>query len=179
MPLRQPPFTTKSSYPLIVSKQASNFTSMAMKSPLLISLLVIVLVASQAEAQLGTGLLSLLNIGGTVFCSVNGNAITNATTPTPPFANALVQLSCGGNVISSALTNGSGVFSIVLNPLQFLLTNLLSSCNVVVASPLSSCNASLPSTGILQAPLQLAGTVLRGILNIVNLIPGTFQLVGI
>ncbi|KAL8238716.1 hypothetical protein R6Q59_015283 [Mikania micrantha] len=151
---------------------------MAMKSIIIMALLV-VSVASQAEAQLLTGLFSLLNIGGTVFCSANGNAIANATTPTPPFANALVQLSCGGNVISSALTNGSGVFSIILNPLQFLLTNLLSSCNVVVASPLSSCNSSLSSTGVLQAPLQLAGTVVRGLLSILNIIPGTFQLVGI
>ncbi|XP_076881356.1 phylloplanin-like [Bidens hawaiensis] len=150
---------------------------MAMKSTLLVTLFVLVLLASQAEAQLG-GLLGLFNIGGTIFCSANGNAVANSTTPTPPFANALVQISCGGNVISSGLTNGSGVFSIVLNPLQFLLTTLLSSCNLVVASPLSSCNSSLPSTGILQAPLQLAGTVIRGLLSIVNLIPGTFELIG-
>ncbi|MFS7926725.1 putative phylloplanin [Helianthus anomalus] len=158
-------------------KKVSSLTSMAMKSTLLVTLLVVVLVASQAEAQLG-GLLGLFNIGGTIFCSANGNTITNATTATPPFANALVQVSCGGNVISSALTNGAGVFSIVLNPLQFLLTNLLSNCNVVVASPLSSCNTNLPSTGILQAPLQLVGTVVRGLLSIVNIIPGTFQLIG-
>ncbi|KAI7744760.1 hypothetical protein M8C21_016895 [Ambrosia artemisiifolia] len=151
---------------------------MAMKATFLVTLLVVVLVASQAEAQL-SGLLGLLNIGGTVFCSATGNAITNATTPTPPFANALVQLTCGGNVISSALTNGSGVFSMVLNPLQFLLSNLLSNCNVVVASPLSSCNANLPSTGILQAPLQLVGTVIRGLLSIVTIVPGVFQLIGV
>ncbi|KAL8210165.1 hypothetical protein R6Q57_006897 [Mikania cordata] len=151
---------------------------MAMKSILIMALLV-VSVASEAEAQLIPNLLGLLNIRGTVLCSANGNAIANATTPTPPFANALVQLSCDGNVISSALTNGSGIFSIVLSPLPFLLTNLLSSCNVVVASPLSSCNSSLSSTGVLRAPLQLAGTVVRGLLSILNIIPGTFQLVGI
>ncbi|KAK9068061.1 hypothetical protein SSX86_012172 [Deinandra increscens subsp. villosa] len=153
---------------------------MAIKSMLLVALLVVVLAASQAEAQLLSGLLgSLLNIGGTVFCSANGNAITNATTPTPPFANALVQLSCGGNVMSTTLTNGAGVFNIVLNPLQFLLSNLLSGCNIVVASPLSSCNSSLSSTGILQAPLQILGTVVRGLFNVVNLAPAAFQLIGI
>ncbi|XP_076884347.1 phylloplanin-like [Bidens hawaiensis] len=163
-------------YQALDCMKASSLKSMAMKSALLVTLFVLVIVASQAEAQLP--ILGLLNVGGTIFCSANGNAITNATTPTPPFANALVQISCGGNVISSGLTNGSGVFSIVLSPLQFLLTNLLSSCNLVVASPLSSCNSSLSSTGNLQAPLQLAGTVIRGLLSIVNLIPGTFQLIG-
>ncbi|KAI3689487.1 hypothetical protein L2E82_47446 [Cichorium intybus] len=147
--------------------------SMALKS--MIVLVALFVAASQAQAQLG--LLGIININGTIFCSANGNAVANAITPTPPFSNALVQLMCGGNVISSALTNGLGVFNIALNPLQFLLSNLLSSCNIVVASPLSSCNSSLPSTGFLQAPLQLIGNTIRGLLSIINLIPLPFQLI--
>nr|XP_043630595.1 phylloplanin-like [Erigeron canadensis] len=149
---------------------------MAMK--FIIILFVVVLAAPQlADAQL-SGLLGLININGTIFCSLNGNIVPNAATPTIPFANALVQVSCGGNVLSSAITNSAGIFSIILDPLQSLLGGLLSSCNVVVATPLATCNASLPAVGVLQSPLQLVGTTLRGLLRIVNLVPVLFQLVG-
>ncbi|CAI9291438.1 unnamed protein product [Lactuca saligna] len=155
---------------------------MAFKS--MIVLVALLVATSQAEAQiLGipglSGLLGIININGTIFCSTNGNIIPNVATPTPPFSNALVQVTCGGNVIASAITNGLGGFNIVLNPLQFLLTSILSSCNVVVASPLSSCNSSLPSTGFLQAPLLLFGNTVRGLLSVVTLIPSLFQLINV
>lgn len=140
-----------------------------------VAILVMVASASQlADAQL-SGLLNLINISGLVSCSVNGSIIN-----TPPFPNALVEVSCGGNVIASAITNGSGAFNMILNPLQFLMNNLLSSnCNVRVVTPLSNCNATLPSTGILQSPLQFIGTTARGLISVFNLVPSTFQLIGI
>ncbi|PWA34429.1 pollen Ole e 1 allergen and extensin family protein [Artemisia annua] len=150
---------------------------MAMKSIVLVSLLVVVFASSQAEAQVPSVSGSLININGTIFCSLNGNIVPNAVTPTPAFANALVQVTCGGNVVASTITNAAGIFNIFLNPLQFLLSSVLSSCQVVVATPLASCNASLPAVGLLQAPLQLAGTTVLGLLNVVNLVPALFQII--
>ncbi|XP_071691903.1 phylloplanin-like [Rutidosis leptorrhynchoides] len=148
-----------------------------MKSVVLVTLLIFVIAATQIEAQLG--LLSVINVAGNLFCSLNGNAVANATTPTPAFQNALVQVSCGGNVIASALTNQQGQYNIVLNSPVQALSALLSNCNLVVATPLSSCNASLPSLGNLQSPLVFLGNTLRGLLNIVNLVPTVFTLIGV
>ncbi|KAK2990124.1 hypothetical protein RJ640_014793 [Escallonia rubra] len=144
---------------------------------LLVSLLAIAIAASTAEAQLGLigGLLGLIRIQGTLFCTLNGNIGINGTS-TPVFPNALVQLRCGGTVVSAATTNGSGSFSIVLDPAQVLLSSILSSCNLVVNTPLSTCNATLPTVGSLLSPLQLIGNTLVGLLNVANLIPAGFQL---
>ncbi|KAK3017959.1 hypothetical protein RJ639_002716 [Escallonia herrerae] len=144
---------------------------------LLVSLLAIAIAASTAEAQLGLigGLLGLIRIQGTLFCTLNGNMGVNGTS-TPVFPNALVQLRCGGTVVSAATTNGSGLFSIVLDPAQVLLSSILSSCNLVVNTPLSTCNAILPAVGSLLSPLQLIGNTLVGLLNVANLIPTGFQL---
>lgn len=91
-------------------------------------------------------------------------------------ADALVQLQCGsGNVVSSATTNGSGLFSILLDPLQFLLSTLLTGCHLVVKTPLSTCDATLPSVGGLLSTLQLIGNTLVGLLNITNIIPTGFN----
>uniref|UniRef100_A0A5B7BLH4 Putative Pollen Ole e 1 allergen and extensin family protein n=1 Tax=Davidia involucrata TaxID=16924 RepID=A0A5B7BLH4_DAVIN len=150
---------------------------MALKSPLFVLLLVAAMAIPKAEAQLGllNGLLGLIRIQGTLFCTVNGNMGVNGTA-TPVFPNALVKLQCGaGNVVSSATTNGSGIFSIVLDPLQFLLSSLLSNCNLVVNTPLSTCNANLPSVGGLLSSLQLIGNTVQGLLNIANIIPAGFQ----
>ncbi|KAK3005347.1 hypothetical protein RJ639_015864 [Escallonia herrerae] len=143
---------------------------------LVVSLLAIAIAASTAEAQLGLigGLLGLVRIQGTLFCTLNGNIGVNGTS-TPVFPNALVQLRCGGTVVSAATTNGSGSFSIVLDPAQVLLSSILSSCNLVVNTPLSTCNATLPAVGSLLSPLQLIGNTLVGLLNVANLIPAGFQ----
>lgn len=91
------------------------------------------------------------------------------------FADAPVQLQCGaGNVISSATTNSAGLFSILLDPLQFLLSSLLTNCNLVVNTPLSTCNSGLPSSGALLSPLRLIGNTLQGPLHITNIIPANF-----
>ncbi|KAI8566051.1 hypothetical protein RHMOL_Rhmol02G0009300 [Rhododendron molle] len=149
---------------------------MAFKSHslLFVSLMVVAMAAApMAEAQLGliSGLLGLIKIDGLVRCSVNAS-----TTTAPAFPNALVQLQCGsGNVVSSATTNGSGLFSIVLDPLQFLLSTLLTGCNLVVKTPLSTCDSTLPGVGGLISSLQLIGNTLLGLLNITNIVPSGFN----
>ncbi|KAL7220713.1 hypothetical protein ACSBR2_013573 [Camellia fascicularis] len=151
---------------------------MALKSLLLVFLLIAALTAvPMAEAQLGliSGLLGLIRIQGTVFCTANGNMGVNGTS-TPVFPNAKVQLQCGaGNTVSSATTNNSGIFSMALDPLQFVLSSLLSNCNLLVSTPLSNCNLNLPSVGGLLSPLQFIGNTLQGLLNISNIIPSGFQ----
>ncbi|CAH2053530.1 unnamed protein product [Thlaspi arvense] len=116
-----------------------------------------------------SGLLGLITIRGNVRCSVNGNASA------PAFPNAGVQLQCGGNVVSASTTNGAGIFAILVNPVQILLSSLLSDCQLAVTTPLSTCNASLP-TGQLLSPLTTVGNIVSGILRIVTLGPTGFLL---
>ncbi|KAI8010233.1 hypothetical protein LOK49_LG06G03285 [Camellia lanceoleosa] len=120
---------------------------MALKSLLLVFLLIAALTAvPMAEAQLGliSGLLGLIRIQGTVFCTANGNMGVNGTS-TPVFPNAKVQLQCGaGNTVSSATTNNSGIFSMVLDPLQFVLSSLLSNQNSLVKTPLKESTSTSP-----------------------------------
>ncbi|OWM74065.1 hypothetical protein CDL15_Pgr008376 [Punica granatum] len=135
-----------------------------------------ILTGQKADAQLlGPigGLLGLLRIDGILFCSLNGSANVTAT---PIFPNAAVQLKCGGAVISTSITNASGAFSFMLNPLQFLVSNVLNNCQLTVTTPLSTCNAALPSLGQLVSPLQSLGSTIIGLLNVTQLIPGGFQL---
>ncbi|KAK6138946.1 hypothetical protein DH2020_027310 [Rehmannia glutinosa] len=151
---------------------------MALKSLVVFSLLIVGIAMPLAHAQLLGGilgpLLGLLRIQGILYCTPNGNIGVNGTA-TPVFPNALVQLQCGGNVVSTATTNGSGLFSILLDPVNFLLSTLVSGCKVVVNTPLASCNANLPSVGGLVSNLQFIGNTLTGLLNIANLIPSGFQ----
>lgn len=90
--------------------------------------------------------------------------------------DALVVVRCFGITVGAAVTNATGGFNIVLTAAQAILTNLLSPvCNIQVGTPLVNCNASLPSTGILQAPLQQVGTTTVGALGVVtNLVAGAF-----
>ncbi|XP_050216054.1 phylloplanin-like [Mercurialis annua] len=147
----------------------------------LIFVLVLVCVMAATEAQLGLigGLLGLIRIQGTLFCTLNGN-IGNGTA-TPAFPNANVQLLCGQNnrMIASATTNAFGIFSIVLDPLQFLVSSVLNGCNLKVDTPLSTCNPNLPSLGVLQSPLQLVGNTVAGALSVTNIIPRGFNFLGI
>ncbi|KAG6670993.1 hypothetical protein I3843_02G046200 [Carya illinoinensis] len=97
----------------------------------------------------------IIRIQGTVFCSINATG-----TASPVFPNARAQLRCGsGNyVVSSATTNRSGVFVMLLHPLQKLLSSLLSDCNLIVITPLARGNATLPAgVGVLRSPLQFIG----------------------
>ncbi|XP_047945099.1 phylloplanin-like [Salvia hispanica] len=153
---------------------------MALKSLLGLGLLIGCIALPLAQAQLvGLGGLlgpnfGLLRIQGVLFCTSNGNVGVNATA-TPVFPNALVQLQCGGNVVSTATTDGSGVFSILMDPVNLLLSTLLSGCRLAVNTPLASCNASLPSVGGLVSNLQFIGNTVTGLMNVANLIPTGFQ----
>ncbi|KAG8369927.1 hypothetical protein BUALT_Bualt14G0064200 [Buddleja alternifolia] len=154
---------------------------MALKSLVLFTLLVVAIAMPMAQAQLGGllgPLLGLLRIQGILYCTPNGNVGVNGTA-TPINCNfcadALVQLQCGGTVVSTATTNGSGLFSILLDPLNFVLSTLLSGCRLAVSTPLASCNANLPSIGGLVSNLQFIGSTLLGLLNVGNLIPSGFQ----
>ncbi|KAF5737000.1 putative Pollen Ole e 1 allergen and extensin family protein [Tripterygium wilfordii] len=151
---------------------------MAFNTLLFMSGLVAALAVPAAEAQLGlvSGLLGLIRVQGTVFCTANGNMGVNGTS-TPVFPNASVQLRCGiGNIAATATTNALGTFSIVLDSLSYLLSSVLSNCSVVVNTPLANCNAALPSAGTLSSPLQYIGNTLLGLLNVANIIPGGFNL---
>ncbi|KAK6784654.1 hypothetical protein RDI58_018109 [Solanum bulbocastanum] len=151
---------------------------MASSKFFLILILAALIATPVVVAQLGgllSGLLRPINIDGVLFCSLNGkiDVLNGATTPI--FPNASVQLRCGaGNVVSSTTTNESGAFSLVLNPVQNIVSSLLSNCNIVVTTPLSTCNASLPSVGVLQSPLQIVEKPAGGL---VNLTSGVFQLI--
>ncbi|KAL8481493.1 hypothetical protein ACS0TY_027315 [Phlomoides rotata] len=147
---------------------------MALKTLVVLSFLIAL---PLAQAQLGGllgPLLGLLRIQGVVFCTPNGGIGLNGTA-TPVFPNALVQLQCGATVVSTATTNGSGLFSILLDPLNFVLSTLLSGCRLVVNTPLASCNATLPSVGGLVSNLQFIGNTVTGLLNVGNMIPAGFR----
>ncbi|ESR32784.1 hypothetical protein CICLE_v10006409mg, partial [Citrus x clementina] len=131
--------------------------TVALKSFLFVSIMLATVTAPIAEAQFGLigGILGLIRIQGTVFCTANGNMGVNGTA-TPAFPNALVQLQWNGKVVSSATTNASEIFSIVLDPLQLL-----------VNTPLASCNAKPPAAGGLVSSLQFNA----------NTIPAGFQFI--
>ncbi|XP_044487456.1 phylloplanin-like [Mangifera indica] len=151
---------------------------MALKSLLFVSLVVAAAIAPMVDAQLGiiSSLVNLIYIQGTLYCTPNGNVGVNGSA-TPVFPNAGVQLKCGENVVSTATTNGAGLFLMVLDPLQFLLSTLLTNCNLEVKTPLASCDAKLPSVGTLLSPLLSIGNTLLGFLNITNIVPAGFQFI--
>ncbi|XP_076894551.1 phylloplanin-like [Bidens hawaiensis] len=123
-----------------------------MKSIILITLLV-VLVATQGEAQVT----NVLEVIGNVSCTANASIVFN---------DAVVDLSCGGNVRGMAVTNAMGTFGMILSPSPFDPSTLLTSCKIILATPLSSCNSTLPSTGTIEAPLQVVNsTTILGILR--------------
>lgn len=80
------------------------------------------------------------------------------------FSDAKVQLQCGGNVNSTAVTSESGSFSIVLDPVQIVVSSLLNDCCLVLKTPLATYNSNLPSAGDLFSPLTIVGNTLLGIL---------------
>uniref|UniRef100_A0A1S3Y5D0 Phylloplanin-like n=1 Tax=Nicotiana tabacum TaxID=4097 RepID=A0A1S3Y5D0_TOBAC len=85
------------------------------------------------------------------------------------FADASVQLRCGArNVISSTITNRSGVISLVMDSHVNTLPLLLINCLLVVATPLSTCNASLPSVGLLASSLNLVNIGIGGVGGVIS-----------
>ncbi|KAK1380278.1 phylloplanin-like [Heracleum sosnowskyi] len=153
---------------------------MAQKSTVAVIVLLLVTLVAPPAVEAQDGILSnilrrgLLNIGGTIYCTLNGAIGVNGTA-TPVFSNALVQLQCGsGNIVAAATTNANGVFSILLNPLQFVLSTLLQNCKLVVPTPLSTCNSALPDVGGLVSLLRSIGRIVVGLLRIDRLIPAGF-----
>ncbi|KAL0388803.1 UNVERIFIED_CONTAM: hypothetical protein Sradi_2762100 [Sesamum radiatum] len=145
---------------------------MALKSLLLFSLLIAGIAVPLAEAQLGGilgPLLGLFRIQGILYCTPNGNIGVNATA-TPVFPTAM-WWKCGLNCNNKRLWT---IFY-TLDPVNFLLSTLVSGCKLVVNTPLASCNASLPSVGGLVSNLQFIGSTLTGLLNVGTLIPSGFQ----
>ncbi|XP_009598565.1 phylloplanin-like [Nicotiana tomentosiformis] len=138
---------------------------MASTNIFLIFLLAALIVTPVVVAQLVS-----IRISGVVLCSVNGNLdVINGLTP-QVFSNASVQLRCGTrNVVSSTITNGSGVFSLVVDPRVNTLLLLLLNCRLVVVTPLSTCNASLPSVGLLVSSLNLVNISNGGVGGLTNI----------
>ncbi|XP_075085488.1 phylloplanin-like [Nicotiana tabacum] len=137
---------------------------MALAKMFMIFLLAALIATPAVVAQLVS-----IRISGVVLCSVNGNLdVINGLTP-QVFSNATVQLRCGTrNVVSSTITNGSGVFSLVVDSRVNTLPLLLSNCRLVVATPLSTCNASLPSVGLLASSLRIVNIGIGGFGGLIN-----------
>ncbi|KAG0488106.1 hypothetical protein HPP92_006917 [Vanilla planifolia] len=115
--------------------------------------------------------LGLVHINGTVHCSIG-----TPTATTPVFANAGVELRCGSGVVSRTTTNSNGVFDMTLGLVPSLLSTLLNDCKAAVSAPLSSCDATLPTGGILQSPLELLSSA-GGLLGLLNVVTSGFFLV--
>ncbi|CAN6819698.1 unnamed protein product [Brassica oleracea] len=134
-----------------------------------------------ANAQF-SGLLggaTVVNIQGLVTCFTNGSVSTN-TTSIPPFAGVPVLLQYVGQNVTTTTTGANGVFSFpssTVFPISLLSTLLNSGCRAIVTAPLSTCNASLPTNGLLRAPLNLAGTIVTGGINILQFVNGLFRLI--
>ncbi|PNY10747.1 phylloplanin-like protein [Trifolium pratense] len=130
----------------------------------------------QTKAQLGilNDLLGSANIKGTVLCTSKDNV----GAATPGFSNAQVQLQCGGNMVSNATTDNNGKFSMMMdNPLLYDLSSLLTSCNLMVPTPLSNCNTKLPSAGGLISTLKYVGISHIGTQTLANIAPSGFHFI--
>ncbi|MFS7924371.1 putative phylloplanin [Helianthus anomalus] len=97
--------------------------------------------------------------------------------------DATVALSCGGRVIATTMTNNMGMLNIrvMLNQLlPITLSNITSSCRLVVLTPLLTCNATLPSSGNLEARLRFVNSTVistaSGLINSLNFLAPNFIL---
>ncbi|WJX27818.1 hypothetical protein P8452_16600 [Trifolium repens] len=141
--------------------------------------LIVAMAIPQTKAQLGilNDLLGSANIQGTVLCTSKDNVGVNGAV-TPGFSNAQVQLQCGGNMLSNATTDNDGKFSMMMdNPLLYDLSSLLTSCNLMVPTPLSNCNTKLPSAGGLISSLKYVGIGHIGTQTLANIVPSGFHFI--
>ncbi|XP_009411669.2 uncharacterized protein LOC103993362 [Musa acuminata AAA Group] len=140
---------------------------MALTRPCLLPVLMFVgVLASVALAQQ-----EKIAVIGTVPC----RTATVAAKSMPAFPNATVQVRCGSSVIASTTTNSNGAFAMLLSEQTSTVSDLLSSCKLVIPTPVSTCDASLRATGNLQSPLQLlSGTGLDGLLGNKSLLGDIF-----
>ncbi|VVA97901.1 unnamed protein product [Arabis nemorensis] len=149
-------------------------------------LVCLIVLSPMANAQILSGLLSVLPVpgggglgipnlvnvqAGVLFCTING---TSAGTSALPFANAGVQLQCGSQniVVANTTTNSAGIIAFPSTVLQMLLPTFLSNCRLVVTTPLATCNPSLP-LGSLVSPLAFVSNT---VLNLVSVVPTGFNL---
>ncbi|CAL9037921.1 uncharacterized protein LOC135618152 [Musa acuminata AAA Group] len=148
---------------------------MALTRPCLLPVLMFVgVLASVALAQQ-----EKIAVIGTVPCrTATATATATATVAAksmPAFPNATVQVRCGSSVIASTTTNSNGAFAMLLSEQTSTVSDLLSSCKLVIPTPVSACDASLRATGNLQSPLQLlSGTDLDGLLGNKSLLGDIF-----
>ncbi|CAL9154442.1 phylloplanin-like [Musa acuminata AAA Group] len=142
---------------------------MALTRPCLLPVLMFVgVLASVALAQQGK-----IAVIGTVPCSTA--TATVAAKSLPAFPNATVQVQCGSSVIASTTTNSNGAFAMLLSEQTSTVSDLLSSCKLVIPTPVSTCDASLRATENLKSPLQLlSGTDLDGLLGNKSLLGDIF-----
>ncbi|CAL9221105.1 unnamed protein product [Arabidopsis halleri] len=139
-------------------------------------LLCLIVVSPMANAQIGGINVPIINpiISGVLFCTINGAPLNG--TSAPAFANAVVQLQCGSQntVVAETITSITGLFTFSTNGIQISLPTLLNGCRIVVPTPRSSCNSTLPSTGQLISQLNLVGSLISGLLNLVAILPTGF-----
>ena len=82
---------------------------------------------------------------------------------------------CGGQVASSAPTNGNGkkIYIFPMDHQRYTIPIILKICNLVVISPLSWCPK--PTLGHLESSLNYVGDTISGDLKISSIIPVGFQ----
>ncbi|CAL4939296.1 unnamed protein product [Urochloa decumbens] len=102
--------------------------------------------AASAQTRLGR-----LVVSGVVPCNT-GTLIDAATSPA--FADAKVELRCGGGVVAKATTGRDGSFEMEADAVTGALGALVGACQLVVDTPLAKCNATLPAAGALVSSLQ-------------------------
>ncbi|KAL4642983.1 hypothetical protein ACB092_02G059500 [Castanea dentata] len=145
---------------------------MAMKVTLFVSLMVAALAIPISGVQaLGYDIL----IYGTVYCPSSSSIGANGINKRPIFPNAEIHVMCGGQVASSAYTNGNGKFLFSMDHQRYTVPIILKICNLVVISPLSRCPK--PTLGHLESSLNYVGDTISGDLKISSIIPVGFHIV--
>ncbi|KAK6122610.1 hypothetical protein DH2020_043646 [Rehmannia glutinosa] len=154
---------------------------MALKSLVLVGLVIAAISVQMAEAQFGLNPnnainFNLLGVQVSLYCTPDGNMGIFGLA-TPPFKGASVTLQCGNNeIIAKATTNSYGISYMVTNPALVLpFFPPQSNCKVVVNTTLSSCNSTLPSFGALESALGFVGTFLLGNMKVANFAPTGFH----
>ncbi|XP_011090990.2 phylloplanin-like [Sesamum indicum] len=153
---------------------------MALKSLVLVSLLVAAVAAPMAQAQIAESTqgptLGLVHVDVTLYCTPDGN-IGPLGEATPPFPNAMVLLQCGdGTIVATATTNSFGIAYLHSDPMPLFpfFSQLESDCKLIVNTTLSTCDSSLPSTGCLQSALTFIETVALGTFSVTSFKPTGF-----
>ncbi|XP_028751596.1 phylloplanin-like [Neltuma alba] len=131
---------------------------------LIMSLLLSWVSLGEAKAEHEKAFTNVIKIQGILYCTFNGTKGPKGKA-TRVFSGADVQLRCDGKLVLSTKTNGRGKFVIVVDPLEILVSSLLSRCDLFVPTPLSTCDATLPTVGgLLSTLIFLINSILRHLL---------------